>query len=187
MIDSVFRKSQSETPPASNKYVFSISQRKCVSILFYALVSAKIPLFLCFLLTMENTSYDCLIVYSDRDITQSLWFSQYLKTQRRKYVLKKHREHRTANNKMAQSFQCQCSRQGGTQYTVWWIFRDRIEASLRRFLRVFHVRFLVLDAKFEKFIKFYTKAIVLSFSECLEQEWAAGTKIIQIIFFLEKK
>ena len=72
MIDSVFRKSQSETPPASNKYVFSISQRKCVSILFYALVSAKIPLFLCFLLTMENTSYDCLIVYSDRDITQSL-------------------------------------------------------------------------------------------------------------------
>ena len=39
-----------------------------------------------------------------------------------------------------------------------WIYAW-MYASSRLFLRVFHVRFLVLDAKFEKFMKFYTKAM----------------------------
>ena len=52
------------------------------------------------------------------------------------------------------------------------------------FLGVFHVRFLDFDQRFEKLVKFCTKAMFVIFLDCLNRE---NPRIIQVGLFFKKK
>ena len=52
------------------------------------------------------------------------------------------------------------------------------------FLGVFHVRFLDFDQRFEKLVKFCTKAMFVIFLDCLNRENPSG---IDVRFFFFKK